>query len=138
MSGERPSGSDPSPTASPMAPGAGADGTVSIVGGDVKLSASLARPAPSAAGGAGRHGIVLCHGFPVEPTDSRQVERGYRGLLDRLAARGGWTVLTFSFRGTAQSSGNFSLGGWLSDLKAAINTLVEMPAVDGVWVCGFA
>jgi putative redox protein len=55
-----------------------------------------------------------------------------------LAADTGWVVLTVSFRGTGQSEGNFSLGGWLADLRAAVSTLQEMPGVDGVWLCGFA
>jgi putative redox protein len=104
----------------------------------VALSAYLARPAPSAAGGAGRHGLVLCHGFPVESSDSGHADHGYQELADRLAADAGWMVLTFSFRGTSESSGNFSLGGWLADLQVAVDVLVETAGVDGVWVCGFA
>jgi putative redox protein len=110
----------------------------SISAGEVSLSAYLARPAPSAAGGTGRHGLVLCHGFPTRPTDATHLDRGYQDLADRLARDTGWMVLTFSFRGTWQSSGNFSLGGWLADLKAATGTLAETPGVDAVWVCGFA
>lgn len=104
---------------------------------DVTLSAYLARPAPSAAG-RNRHGLVLCHGFPVEFNDATMTSRGYNELADRLAADTGWVVLTFSFRGIAQSSGNFSLGGWLTDLKSAVETLIGMRSVDGVWLCGFA
>lgn len=110
----------------------------SIESGDVTLAAHLAKPAPSAASGAGRHGLVLCHGFPPEPNDSTLASRGFDDLADRLASDTGWVVLTFSFRGTAQSTGNFSLGGWLADLGAATNTLLDMPGVDGVWLCGFA
>ena len=104
---------------------------------DVTLSAYLARPAPSAAG-RNRHGLVLCHGFPAEFNDATMTSRGYNELADRLAADTGWVVLTFSFRGIAQSSGNFSLGGWLTDLKAAVETLIGTRSVDGVWLCGFA
>ena len=113
-------------------------GAFSIESGDVTLAAHLARPAPSAAGGAGRHGLVLCHGFPSEPNDSTLASRGFDDLADRLAADTGWVVLTFSFRGTAQSTGNFSLGGWLEDLGAATNTLLDLSGVDGAWLCGFA
>jgi pimeloyl-ACP methyl ester carboxylesterase len=113
-------------------------GVFSIKAESVSLSAYLARPAPSAAGGAGRHGLVLCHGFPTKPTDATHLDRGYQDLADRLAADTGWMVLTFSFRGTWQSSGNFSLGGWLADLKAATGTLLQTSGVDAVWVCGFA
>jgi putative redox protein len=104
---------------------------------DRTLSAYLARPAPSAAGGSGRHGLVICHGFPVDSTSANASNRGYQQLADRLAADTGWVVLTFTFRGTAESTGNFSLGGWLADLKVAIDVL-RAAGVDSVWLCGFA
>ena len=113
-------------------------GAFSIESGDATLAAYIARPAPSAAGGAGRHGLVLCHGFPSEPNHDTQSGRGFEELADRLAADAGWVVLTFSFRGTSESTGNFSLAGWLADLKAATDALLETSGVDGAWLCGFA
>ena len=118
-------------------PEGGGPFSIVVPGDDVTLSAYLARPAPSAAGRK-RHGLVLCHGFPVEVNDATMTSRGYQELADRLAADTGWVVLTFNFRGIAQSSGNFSLGGWLSDLKAAVDALNTDRFVDGVWLCGFA
>ncbi|MDQ6783214.1 MAG: alpha/beta hydrolase [Actinomycetota bacterium] len=108
-----------------------------IQSGDIALAAYLARPAPSAAGGAGRQGLVLCHGFPVTQAQAATAD-GYRELADRLAADTGWMVMTFSFRGTGRSGGNFSLGGWLADLQAATEALRSMPGVEEVWLCGFA
>lgn len=129
----------PQPAApAPVSQAPAAGGSFSFRAGDVTLAAHLARPAPSAASGAGRHGLLLCHGFPVEPSDSGHPDRGYHELADRLAADTGWMVLTFSFRGTAESSGNFSLGGWLTDLKAATDVLLQTPGVDAAWMCGFA
>jgi putative redox protein len=121
-------------------PGAAPSEAFWITSGEVRLAAYLARPAPSAASGAGRHGLVLCHGFPVAggASGSGFPERGYHDLADRLAADTGWVVLAFSFRGTAESTGNFSLGGWLSDLEAATDELLASPGVDAVWLCGFA
>jgi putative redox protein len=104
----------------------------------VSLAAYLARPAPSAATGSGRHGLVICHGFPADPVQPDTPHRGYQQLADRLAADTGWVTLTFNFRGTSESTGNFSLAGWLADLKAAIKALLAAPGVDAVWVCGFA
>lgn len=118
-------------------PEGGGPFSIVVPGDDVTLSAYLARPAPSAAGRK-RHGLVLCHGFPVEVNDATMTSRGYQELADRLAADTGWVVLAFNFRGTAQSSGNFSLGGWLTDLKAAVDTLTRVGFVDGIWLCGFA
>jgi fermentation-respiration switch protein FrsA (DUF1100 family) len=124
----------------PQAPRAEADaaGALTIDSNGVSLAAYLARPAPSAAGGSGRHGLILCHGFPVESAAPDNPTRGYQELADRLAADTGWAVLTFSFRGTAESSGNFSLGGWLEDLRSATETLLRTGGVDAVWMCGFA
>jgi uncharacterized protein len=113
-------------------------GPFSIPSDDATLAAYLARPAPSAAGRSGRNGLILCHGFPVVPTLPGASNRGYQELADRLAADTGWMVLTFNFRGTSDSSGNFSLGGWLEDLKAAIDLLLGRGGVDAMWLCGFA
>lgn len=113
-------------------------GPFSITLEDRTLAAYLARPAPSAAGGSGRHGLVLCHGFPADQVQPQGPHRGYQLLADRLAADTGWVVLTFSFRGTSESTGNFSLAGWLADLKVAIDVLLQTSGVDAVWLCGFA
>lgn len=110
-------------------------GPVAVRSGSLYLAGYLARPAASAASGAGRHGLVVCHGFPA---DHLQPGRGYEDLADRLAADAGWVVLTFSFRGTGESPGNFSLGGWLADLRAAVDTLRRVGGVDAAWLCGFA
>lgn len=110
---------------------------LTIASGDEELAAYLARPLASAAGGP-RHGLVLCHGFPMVPSQQQGGGRGYEQLADRLAADAGWVVLTFSFRGTGSSGGNFSLGGWLADLEAAAAALAATPGIDGVWLCGFA
>ena len=112
---------------------------VTIRSGELSLSAHLARPWPSAATGSGRHGMVLCHGFPMAATPAPGPPGlGYPGLADRLASDTGWVVLAFSFRGTGGSEGNFSLGGWLADLKVATDFLVATPGVEGIWLCGFA
>ncbi len=123
-----------SPAVTPPAGG----GPFSITLEDRTLAAYLARPAPSAATNSGRHGLVMCHGFPADPPQPDTPNRGYQQLADRLAADTGWVVMTFSFRGTSESTGNFSLGGWLADLKVAVDVLLGTAGVDAVWVCGFA
>jgi alpha/beta superfamily hydrolase len=107
--------------------------------GGVTLRAHLALP-PASAGGPGiiRHGLVLCHGFPPGPKGAATAGQTYPQLADRLAADAGWAVLTFNFRGAGESQGDFSLGGWLADVRAAIEVLSEQPAVDGVWLAGFS
>lgn len=115
-----------------------ASGPLWIDSGGVRLAAYLARPPASAASGAGRHALVLCHGFPVDPAASAAQGQGYQELADRLAADNGWTVLALSFRGAAPSEGDFSLAGWLADLKAGIDYCLALPGVDSLWLCGFA
>ena len=101
------------------------------------LQGHLARP-PSARSGDALPGLVLCHGFPAGPQDAVAAGRSYPELADRLAAEAGWVVLTFSFRGTDGSEGDFSLGGWLTDVRRASEHLLLTPDVSGVWLSGFS
>lgn len=133
----RPPGAPP-PLSAPVYSIPDAGGPFTIAVAERTLAAYLARPAPSAALGAGRRGLVICHGFPVEAPVPNASNRGYQQLADRLAADTGWVVMTLSFRGTSESTGNFSLGGWLADLRVAIEVLLGSGTVDGVWLCGFA
>jgi putative redox protein len=109
---------------------------VIIESAGLSLRGHLALPA---AAGQGRvHGLVICHGFPSGPRDETMSGRGYSDLADRIALEAGWAVLTVNFRGTGDSEGDFSLGGWLADLQACVDVLVDRPDVDGVWVAGFS
>jgi putative redox protein len=56
----------------------------------------------------------------------------------RLAAETGAVVLTFDFRGTGRSEGDFSLRGWRADLEHAARHVRHMPGVEKVWLVGFA
>jgi putative redox protein len=94
-------------------------------------------PATSRAVGSARHGLVLCHGFPAGPGGAATSARTYPNLADRVAADAGWEVLAFNFRGTGESEGDFSLGGWLADVGAAVDHLLKHAAVDRVWLAGF-
>jgi len=93
----------------------------------------LARPTTPPAGQV--PGLVLCHGFPAGPGGAATSGQTYPELADRLAADTGWVVLAFNFRGTGTSEGDFSLGGWLNDLRAAIGFLL-LEGVSGVWLAG--
>ena len=99
----------------------------------LRLSAYLARPP----GGGGQQGLVLCHGFPSGPRGAASSGQTYPEFADRLATELGWVVLTFNFRGTGASAGQFSLGGWLADLKAAVDTLLATDGVTDAWLAGF-
>ncbi|MFN2503250.1 MAG: alpha/beta hydrolase family protein [Acidimicrobiales bacterium] len=99
----------------------------------LKLFGHLARAGP--VGAAPAPGLVLCHGFPAGPGGAAKSGQTYPAFADRIAAETGWTVLTFNFRGAGESEGDFSLSGWLNDLRAAIDVLTE-EAVSGVWLAG--
>ena len=105
----------------------------------LRLWGYLARP-PASSGGPGlvRHGLVLCHGFPAGPGGAATAAKTYPDLADRIAADTGWVVLTFNFRGTGSSEGDFSLGGWVADLRAAVDHLLATTPVDGVFLAGFS
>lgn len=108
-----------------------------VSSGGLRLAAHLARPsAAAAAAAAGGPGLVLCHGFPSGPKSAKASGQTYPELAERLAADAGWTVLTFNFRGTGESEGDFSLGGWLDDVGAAVDHLLGLGDIDGVWLAG--
>ncbi len=103
-----------------------------IESGGLRLSGYLVRPESSAP----VPGLVLCHGFPAGPGGAATSGQTYPQLADRLSADTGWAVLTFNFRGTGASEGDFSLAGWLDDLRAAIDHLLSTHGVSGVWLAG--
>ena len=100
----------------------------------LRLSGFLARPPVAAAPAA--PGLVLCHGFPAGPGGAATSGQTYPELAERLAADTGWVVLAFNFRGTGTSEGDFSLAGWLDDLRAATDHLLAAGGVSGVWLAG--
>jgi pimeloyl-ACP methyl ester carboxylesterase len=106
-----------------------------LVSNGVRLAAHLARPSSDRAA-VGRPGLVVCHGFPSGPKSASSSGQTYPELAERLAADAGWTVLTFNFRGTGDSDGDFSIGGWLDDLRSATDYLLALGEVDGVWLAG--
>lgn len=111
---------------------------ISIDSGGIRLAGHLALPPASGQGGARSHGLVLCHGFPAGARGASTAAQTYPELADRLAIDTGWTVLSFNFRGTGDSDGDFSLGGWMTDLRAAMDHLLGLAEVDGVWLAGFS
>ena len=80
--------------------------------------------------------VIMCHGFPIGPLDARQSASTFPELMDRIASELGWTAMTFTFRGCGRSEGDFSLQGWVDDLRCAIDVVVEEANPIGVWLVG--
>jgi putative redox protein len=104
----------------------------SFTSNGLRLASHYARPP----GFARVPGLVLCHGFPQGPRGGQSAASTYPELAERLARETGWAVLTFNFRGTGMSEGDFSLDGWMDDMRAAVNLLSERDDVGGVWLAG--
>lgn len=81
-------------------------------------------------------GLILCHGFPVGPIDARRSAGTFPELVDRIAYDVGYVAMTFTFRGCGTSTGDFSLQGWIDDLRAAIDHLMRASGVDRVVLVG--
>ncbi len=96
------------------------------------LAAYWARPTTSGSTPA----LVLCHDFPIPPRGAVASGLTFPELADRVAAQVGWRVLTFNFRGTGGSDGDFSIGAWEADLRLAIDTVVATPEVTSAWILG--
>ena len=99
--------------------------------GGLRIARHLSRPAgkPGATSG-----LILCHGFPIGPLDARQSGGTFPELIDRVSSELGWVAMTFTFRGCGTSEGDFSLQGWVDDLRAAIDDdsweLAYQPIID--------
>jgi putative redox protein len=104
-----------------------------LVSEGLRLGAHFARPSAT-----GRvPALIVLPGFPRGPGGAAAVGNTDQTLCDRVAREAGWAGLTFTFRGTGTSEGNFSIEGWLADVRAAIDTLDARPDVTGVWIAGF-
>ncbi len=105
----------------------------SFTSGGLILSRYLARPA-------GRDGplpaLIMCHGFPIGPIDARHSAVTFPQLMDRVANELGWAAMTFTFRGCGTSEGDFSLQGWVDDLRSAIDHLIAEAKPLGIWLVG--
>ena len=102
--------------------------------GEFALACHLQRP--SAPVGDDQPGLILCHGFPIGPLDARRSAGTFPQLIDRVAFESGYPGMTFNFRGCGTSTGDFSLQGWVEDLRAAIDHLLREAGVRKVVLVG--
>ena len=96
------------------------------------IAAHLAEPEGSGPAPA----VVVCHGFPTGPRGAAASASTFPELADRIARECGWYALSFNFRGTGASEGDFSVGGWLADLRFAVDHLEAREQTRGVWLLG--
>jgi pimeloyl-ACP methyl ester carboxylesterase len=110
---------------------------VHVAGGTAGTQPTPAsQPAPAAAA-VPASAVVLVHDFPLEEQSAGRTGRSLPVLADRLAAESGWRVLAGCLRGVGGSAGDFSLCGWLEDLRTLAGHAAELAAGGGVWVVGF-
>lgn len=80
--------------------------------------------------------LIMCHSFPFGPIDARHSAKTFPELIDRMANELGFAAMSFTFRGCGESSGDFSLQGWVDDLRAAIDHMIEHTQPTGLWLVG--
>jgi putative redox protein len=103
--------------------------------GGLKLAVHVGRP-PGRSPGA-LPAVLLCHGYPSATESADTAASSLPELADRIATEMGWVALALALRGCSGSEGQFSLGGWLDDLLAAVDYLEHEEQPLGVWVAGF-
>ncbi|MCH1488870.1 MAG: lysophospholipase [Ilumatobacteraceae bacterium] len=81
-------------------------------------------------------GLILCHGFPIGPLDARRSAGTFPELIDRLAHEVDYVAMAFTFRGCGASTGDFSLQGWMDDLRNAVDHMVRTTGVRRVVLIG--
>jgi alpha/beta superfamily hydrolase len=104
-----------------------------IVSEGLRLSAHFARPP----GVTRVPALLVLPGFPRGASGAASLGNTDASLCDRVAREAGWAGLTFTFRGTGPSEGDFSIDGWLADVRAAVDALDARGDVSGVWIAGF-
>ncbi len=110
-----------------------------IPSGPLTLSGYLARPLRSDGEVLRdpRPAVVICHGLPAAPGGAAVAGRSYHVLADRIAVEMGWSALVLNYRGCGLSEGDFSLLGWVEDVRAAVEHVSARTRTRGVWVAGF-
>ncbi len=79
--------------------------------------------------------VVLCHGIPLSRPDPS--DPGYRGICLRLAEEG-VSALFVNFRGCGDSTGDFHMGGWYSDLCSVVDFAKSEVASRRLCLAGFS
>jgi putative redox protein len=107
---------------------------VTISSDGITLAAHYATPNGSTPAPA----VAICHGFPTGPRGAAASAATFPELADRIARECGWNALAFNGRGTGASGGDFSVAGWLADIRSAVTFLEGRDETRGVWLVGIA
>lgn len=106
-----------------------------IKSGAIDLAAHLALPPGSDSGPF--PAVIVAHGYPSNVGEADSAAATFPELADRIATEMGWIALSLELRGCGESTGSFSLDGWLSDLIAATDHVIATQPVGEVWLVGF-
>lgn len=106
-----------------------------ISSGGFQLDGVLAEPEGSRE--IGFPAVVICHGFPTPYLKADVIGLAFESLAERIAKELNWVALSFTYRGCGLSEGEFSIAGWLQDIQAAIDLLMDRGDITGVWLMGF-
>ena len=104
-----------------------------FVSNGLSLACHVARPAGTIEQGPA---VILCHGFPIASLDAERAGGTFPQLIDRTANQLGCVAMTFNFRGCGESEGDFSLQGWVDDLRNAIAFLLTEHGAKSVILVG--
>lgn len=105
--------------------------------GGAQLTGHLAVPDRQVGTTDVRPGLVLCHGLPSRDPQLSDSDT-YEQLAERVADELGYTVAAVTFRGCGRSTGNFSIAGWIADIRAAVAHLDEAHDVTDAVLIGAA
>jgi putative redox protein len=104
-----------------------------FVSNGLSLACHIARPSGDVDPGPA---VILCHGFPIASLDAQRSAGTFPELIDRISREIGCVAMTFNFRGCGESEGDFSLQGWVDDLRNAISRVLAETTSTGVILLG--
>ncbi len=73
--------------------------------------------------------LIICHGIPGSGVARPWDDPGYEGLAQEFLSLGIAAVI-FNFRGCGESGGDFDMTGWVRDLEAVLDKILNTPHVD--------
>ena len=80
---------------------------------------------------------ILVHGFPSGTVTASKIGADLPELADRISTSMGWQAICPRMRGCGKSQGDFSLAGWVADVRAAVSHSMETFPDSSIWIVGF-